>query len=186
VQSSLQHLPSASDNSSFSDYASEVSSVEYRKKTAQYETPPSRADSPIALKPAESEMTLPARPMAAHPAPLNIRSAQARQPSQIPITDLYRDIHDMSPPTPGLDESPYIRFAIEQLTRDEETLGRARHGSMSSLDYPVERIIPDEGLGYYTAPATRKRASAPPLARRPRSPVKNVERRGERTSQHCM
>jgi len=186
VQSSLQPLPSASNNSSFSDYASEASSAEYRSKAAQYETPPSRAHSPIALKPAESEMTLPARPMAVHPAPLNIRSSQAPQPPQIPTSDLYRDIHDMSPPTPGLDESPYIRFAIEQLTRDEETLGRARHGSMSSLDYPVERIVPDEGLGYYTAPATRKRASAPPAARRLRSPPRDIERRGMKTSQRCQ
>jgi hypothetical protein len=186
VQSSLQRLPSASNDSSFSDYASEASSVEYRDRVAQYETPPSRAHSPIALKQAESEMTLPARPMAAHPAPLNIRSSQAPQPSQIPISDLYRDIHDMSPPTPGLDESPYIRFAIEQLTRDEETLGRARHGSISSLDYPVERIIPDEGLGYYTAPATRKRASAAPPARRLRSPVREAERRGMKTSPKCQ
>lgn len=56
---------------------------------------------------------------------------------------------DLSPPTPGLDDSPYIRFAIDQLTADEEVLGRGRHGSGDSLaSYPVERIVPDEGLGY--------------------------------------
>lgn len=54
-------------------------------------------------------------------------------------------------PTPGTDDSPYIRFAIDQLTRDEELSGHGRHGSLAtSADYPVERLVPDEGLGYYT------------------------------------
>lgn len=54
-------------------------------------------------------------------------------------------------PTPAMDDSPYIRFAIDQLTRDEELTGHGRHGSLAtSADYPVERLVPDEGLGYYT------------------------------------
>jgi Protein of unknown function (DUF3433) len=51
--------------------------------------------------------------------------------------------------TPGVDDSPYLRFAIDQLTRDEEVAGVGRHGSVVSADYSVERIIPDENLGYY-------------------------------------
>jgi hypothetical protein len=105
-------------------------------------------------------MTLPIRPVAAHPAPLNVKRGQAPQ-TQIPPVALYRDTHDISPPTPGMDESPYIRFAIEQLTRDEELLGRGRQGSISSQEYPVDRIIPDEGLGYYTAPAPQTQAQQP-------------------------
>lgn len=54
-----------------------------------------------------------------------------------------------SAPTPGVDDMPYIRFAIDQLTRDEEVTGGSRHGSVASDDYPVERFVPDEGLGYY-------------------------------------
>jgi hypothetical protein len=121
-------------------------------------------------------MTLPTRPVAAHPAPLHVRRSRVPQ-ADISIADLYRDIHDLSPPTPGVDETPYIRFAIEQLTRDEELLGRGRQGSISSLDYPVERIIPDEGLGYYTAPAPKPQASR--LPRRPLTPAGNDESRGK-------
>jgi hypothetical protein len=160
VHSPSQQSLSASDHSSLSDYASEASSVDQRTRAAQYETPPSRPHSTISTKPAESEMTLPVRAVAAHPAPLNFRRSQAIEP-QVAAATLYREIYDMSPPTPGIDESPYIRFAIEQLTRDEELSGRARQGSISSAEYPVERIIPDEGLGYYTAPGPKIQAPAP-------------------------
>ena len=53
------------------------------------------------------------------------------------------------PPTPGVDDSPYIRHAINSLTRDEHgnLLTRPNTGG-SDESYPVERIIPDEGLGY--------------------------------------
>lgn len=33
---------------------------------------------------------------------------------------------ELNPPTPGVDDTPYIRFAIDQLTRDEELLGARR------------------------------------------------------------
>ncbi|EEA19407.1 hypothetical protein TMatcc_009541 [Talaromyces marneffei ATCC 18224] len=58
----------------------------------------------------------------------------------------------ISATTPGVDDSPYLRFAIDQLTRDEEVAGMGRHGSVVStrtVDYPVERVVPDENLGYY-------------------------------------
>ncbi|ESZ91732.1 hypothetical protein SBOR_7883 [Sclerotinia borealis F-4128] len=62
---------------------------------------------------------------------------------------------DESPPTPNNDDTPFIRFAIDQLTRDEEARREARRvqqleegqqptNSQSSEEYPVERIIPDE------------------------------------------
>jgi hypothetical protein len=61
--------------------------------------------------------------------------------------------------TPGMDDTPYIRFAIDQLTRDEEVRGSRRYPgipeereSMSEDSYPVNRIIPDEGLGYVKKP----------------------------------
>ncbi|OCL04820.1 hypothetical protein AOQ84DRAFT_225530 [Glonium stellatum] len=50
--------------------------------------------------------------------------------------------------TPGVDPVPYIRFAIDQLTRDEEVRGSRQYALGNDDDYPVERIIPDEGLGY--------------------------------------
>ncbi|TGO38275.1 hypothetical protein BHYA_0078g00270 [Botrytis hyacinthi] len=64
-------------------------------------------------------------------------------------------VEDESPPTPNNDDTPFIRFAIDQLTRDEEARREARRAqqleqgqqptnSQSSEEYPVERIIPDE------------------------------------------
>ncbi|PSN69882.1 hypothetical protein BS50DRAFT_298096 [Corynespora cassiicola Philippines] len=54
--------------------------------------------------------------------------------------------------TPGMDTTPYIRFAIDQLTRDEEVRG-SRMYPVSPVgeqeeDYPVERVVSDDGLGY--------------------------------------
>jgi hypothetical protein len=56
---------------------------------------------------------------------------------------------DTSPPTPNTDDTPYIRFAIDQLTRDQDIRATERPTTGSSADsYPVDRIIPDHGLGY--------------------------------------
>lgn len=62
---------------------------------------------------------------------------------------------DSLPTTPGQDTAPYIRFAIDQLTRDEEVRGsrvypadRPPARAHADDDYPVERIVPDCGLGY--------------------------------------
>ncbi|EUC29189.1 hypothetical protein COCCADRAFT_107209 [Bipolaris zeicola 26-R-13] len=70
-------------------------------------------------------------------------------------------IHDMETEsqatTPGHDTTPYIRFAIDQLTRDEDVRGSRIYPEVrppvavqddDDDDYPVERIIPDNGLGY--------------------------------------
>ncbi|KAH8802772.1 hypothetical protein F5884DRAFT_483147 [Xylogone sp. PMI_703] len=56
---------------------------------------------------------------------------------------------DSGPPTPNTDDTPYIRFAIDQLTRDEEVRKLHRPGTGSSTDsYPAERIIPNVVLRY--------------------------------------
>lgn len=56
---------------------------------------------------------------------------------------------ESGPPTPRTDDTPYIRFAIDQLTRDEEIRKLQGPETGSSRDsYPVERIIPDLGLRY--------------------------------------
>lgn len=56
-------------------------------------------------------------------------------------------------PTPGLDDTPYVQFAINQLTHDES--GHRREGSISTRDdYPVDRLVYDEGLGYFTRTRT--------------------------------
>ncbi|TVY56147.1 hypothetical protein LCER1_G002572 [Lachnellula cervina] len=73
---------------------------------------------------------------------------------------------DPSPPTP-IDDTPYIRFAIDQLTRDESVKPAQRPStSTSSESYPADRIIPDLGLGY--KPSVRREELA--LIRKHRSP----------------
>ncbi|MCJ1393482.1 hypothetical protein MMC18_006357 [Xylographa bjoerkii] len=51
---------------------------------------------------------------------------------------------DVSPPTPGVDDTPYIQFAIDQLTRDEELMGRRRvgvpGGDVSPIDEDFEEV----------------------------------------------
>lgn len=69
--------------------------------------------------------------------------------------------------TPGQDTTPYIRFAIDQLTRDEEVRGSRIYPQVERPieeddddDYPVERIVPDHGLGYMVQEqATQQRMS---------------------------
>ncbi len=120
---------SSATNEYFSDYASDAASQKSNSKG--YETPPSRISTPLVQHtPVDSEMTLPARPGATQPAPLNIRRTGNDGPNTL---RLLSDIDEMSPPTPGVDDTPYIRFAIEQLTRDEDVLGRGRDSA-----YPVQ------------------------------------------------
>ncbi|KAF2273675.1 uncharacterized protein EI97DRAFT_460864 [Westerdykella ornata] len=68
--------------------------------------------------------------------------------------------------TPGMDETPYIRFAIDQITRDEEVRGSRRYPldpPAEEDDYPVERIVSDDGLGYLEQEQEREqRMSRPP------------------------
>jgi hypothetical protein len=80
---------------------------------------------------------------------------------------------DSQATTPGQDTTPYIRFAIDQLTRDEEVRGSRVYPQVRQYqeeeDYPVERIIPDNGLGYMAQEQqTQDRMSQhmPPNARR--------------------
>ena len=80
---------------------------------------------------------------------------EARRTSQLPRPDLDSD---SLATTPGQDTTPYIRFAIDQLTRDEEVRGSRMYPlededfvegvEESDDDYPVERIVSDENLGY--------------------------------------
>ncbi|KAF2000694.1 hypothetical protein P154DRAFT_193065 [Amniculicola lignicola CBS 123094] len=58
--------------------------------------------------------------------------------------------------TPGMDDTPYIRFAIDQLTRDEEVRGSRLYPRLDE-DYPVDRVIADDGLGYMDQEQERER-----------------------------
>lgn len=91
----------------------------------------------------------------AAPDPIAIEIKDNQTDEEKPSTDDAVSSHrtaaqiEISPTTPGLDDTPYIQFAIDQLTRDEELLGPRRQGVASEESYPVDRIVPDEGLGYY-------------------------------------
>lgn len=91
-----------------------------------------------------------------------IRSAEAEASKRDPR--MQADF-ESGPPTP-VDDTPYIRFAIDQITRDEE-LRTSQSTSASSDTYPVERIIPDYGLGYLSAAEREREALA--LVRKHRS-----------------
>lgn len=78
-------------------------------------------------------------------------------------------------PTPGVDDSPYIHFAINQLTRDGEDARLGRRDSAMSNNYPTDRLVWDDGLGYFVRPPGSPRATparGQPAPERPaRSPV---------------
>jgi hypothetical protein len=76
---------------------------------------------------------------------------------------------ESSPPTPTVDDTPYIRFAIEQLTRDEDVRAAAGRPptSSSSSTPPVELLVHDRGLGFYHGTSLTREELA--LARKHRS-----------------
>jgi hypothetical protein len=56
---------------------------------------------------------------------------------------------DSASPTPNTDDTPYIRYAIDALTRDDDFKRIQRPRTSNSEDsYPVDRVVPDQGLGY--------------------------------------
>ncbi|KAL1968143.1 hypothetical protein VTN77DRAFT_2274 [Rasamsonia byssochlamydoides] len=153
------------------DYYSLSSSGSSNVTVVQYATPqsriPSQPDSPqhsssrtSLAESSHSSDKMNRRPAETQTSRRNTTSTVRFGENQVcqisPRLDTSDPRHDTNAPTPGVDDGPYIRFAIDQLTRDEEVTGVGRHGSVDSSDYPVERIIGDEGLGYYirTGPTT--------------------------------
>ncbi|KAF2877012.1 hypothetical protein BDV95DRAFT_601425 [Massariosphaeria phaeospora] len=74
--------------------------------------------------------------------------------------------------TPGADNTPYIRFAIDQLTRDEDVRGsrqypRVAPAVVAEEDYPVERIVSDNGLGYMAQEQATQQRLSQHISRKP-------------------
>ncbi|KAK5096697.1 hypothetical protein LTR70_002933 [Exophiala xenobiotica] len=156
----IQHANSILSSSAgyLSEYASDSSST---PSGNGYETPPSRLSTPVhrQMQMQESEMTLPARPQAAVPAPLTV--GQGANGTVPPYDTLGHN--RLSPPTPGVDDTPYIRFAIEQLTFDEELAGRGRHSSeVPDYSHSQQTI---SGQPVQTTPPQQQKQRQPP--RRP-------------------
>jgi hypothetical protein len=80
--------------------------------------------------------------------------------------------------TPGVDETPYIRFAIDQLTRDEEVRGSRHYAGRAEEeddieDFPVERVVSNQGLGYTSRQKQRDMAQQKEMhaGRAPKHPL---------------
>lgn len=131
----------------------------------QYQTPPLHMSSPVASSDAlrpdasiSSIVLVKQSPPTIRPASSGaVRFAQEsttheeKSPPASEAVSASKTLPDLdaSPTTPGVDDTPYIRFAIDQLTRDEELLGSRIQRAPSEESYPVDRIISDEGLGYF-------------------------------------
>lgn len=177
VHSNSKQSITASDD--YYSLTSEGSSNDEKNIAQRYETPPLRMRSPDPSRGAlQSEATIPPIRPVKHKDPgdderpeIPIRSEQHRIPRK-PVsssssegTIIRRPVSEViSPPTPGVDDTPYIQFAIDQLTRNEEVAAQRQPGHLEP--YPVERIIPDEGLGYYGS-------------RQQRQPLRQQERQTE-------
>ncbi|KAL4897564.1 hypothetical protein BDV59DRAFT_46240 [Aspergillus ambiguus] len=91
-------------------------------------------------------------------------SVQLHQVSESTMEQLPPDSYAGRPPTPGVDDSPYLRFAINQLTRDDESNRLERQNSVSTKNSTVEHVVWDEALGYFRrAPETSRSPSVPQL-----------------------
>ena len=169
VHSDSKQSVTASDD--YYSLASEESSNEDRNTARRYQTPPMHMLSADASHDAlqseakQSEATIPIIKPVKHKDPGDEELAKGAKRGEHKIkrkpisssssasegTIVRRPVDGVSPPTPGVDDTPYIQFAIDQLTRDEEVVGPRDPAIGSEASYPVDRIVPDEGLGYYNA-----------------------------------
>lgn len=187
----LVHVNSKQSITASDDYyslTSEGSSNEDRTTVKRYETPPMHMRSADASRDAlhsdakQSEATIPAinlikyKNPGGHGAvmvPPNGDHSIKRKPvsssslsSSSSGTIIRRPIDQISPPTPGVDDTPYIHFAIEQLTRDQEV---TYEEGGSEASYPVER---DATLGYHPARVPKPQRQRPdPNWRRQHEPT---------------
>lgn len=67
---------------------------------------------------------------------------------------------DTGPPTPGEDDTPYIRFAVDQLTRDEEVRGSRRY-PLPGASFGVAEPTTHEPTGTLPTATTNQRSMEP-------------------------
>jgi hypothetical protein len=155
-------ITASDDYFSISDYASDLSILDESTTANRWKTPP-QARSPDSPAPAKiqpetiTSTNRVTRTKSKTTAPLVVRFTDREMETPHPADSSSQPSHrtreprDRGGPTPGVDDTPYIRFAIEQLTRDEEVNALQRPGTASTAStYDVQRIVPDEGLGYYS------------------------------------
>ncbi|KAG8534196.1 uncharacterized protein KY384_001040 [Bacidia gigantensis] len=151
IHSNSKQSVTASDD--YYSTPSEGSSHEEKEHGVRYDTPPTHMR-PDTKDSQQSEKTLPTiRPVKEKVVGFDERSTGAategltikRKPVSSSSSDgtvIRRSMNDLSPPTPGVDDTPYIHFAIDQLTRDEEVVGSRSHSISHSISgdeaYPTE------------------------------------------------
>ena len=133
---SKQSLAVSDEYYSFSDHGSDVSAESDRTTIVRQKTPPSHLQSPNTGHHIiqQHDSHLPMRLLENMDGSKTPRATRfdertiMRKPAPVQSnTKVWRaSINEVSPPTPGVDDTPYIQFAIDQLTRDEELLGRRR------------------------------------------------------------
>ncbi|KAL8652281.1 MAG: hypothetical protein Q9226_004337 [Calogaya cf. arnoldii] len=164
VHSASKQSVTASDD--FYSVPSANSSQDEKNAIRRYQTPPlhiipepyRKTPEPDLTRPTVRAVTpthlkIPTAPVTAKLAALNPLHTIKRKPlstESTPPSDNPSNKEPISPPTPGVDDTRYIQFAIEQLTRDEEVNhasgSRPLHRPSSRESYSVERIVPDERL----------------------------------------
>ncbi|MCJ1274380.1 hypothetical protein MMC21_002176 [Puttea exsequens] len=193
----LVHTPSKQSVTASDDYyslASEGSSNDERNQAPRYQTPPTHLRSADVSRDAlqseakESEATIPQiRPVKPRdppdiPPPIDTSSDGIHKIKRKPVsssssegTIVRRPVSEsISPPTPGIDDTPYIRFAIDQLTRDEEVVGPREQGTgRETPGYPVDRIMPEQAPSYNLSKAQGQYPN-PDRRRQDSSPSENV------------
>ncbi|KAK7513467.1 uncharacterized protein IWZ02DRAFT_436337 [Phyllosticta citriasiana] len=162
----IQHAPSQQSFSASEDYytvsseistASDLSDDRSQVTIVRHTTPPDAYHTPLASPDPlttvhEQRPSQDSTATAVHPKVSFSESTITRKPvasTPRPSGSQCRSIMDSESlsTTPGVDDTPYIRFAIDQLTRDEEVRG-TRIYPVNDHEYPVDRIVSDEGLGY--------------------------------------
>ncbi|KAL8899407.1 MAG: hypothetical protein Q9207_006213, partial [Kuettlingeria erythrocarpa] len=155
----LVHSPSKQSVTASDDFYSLASgeSSQDEKSTAQrYETPPlytiqepyRKKDVADSKKPTVRAIiqTPPDLPQTGPSDDSEVHKIK-RKPVSTGSSPTYSNNEVISPPTPGVDDTPYIQLAIEQLTRDEEVnqaLSSHPPGGPDRGSYPVDRIMPEE------------------------------------------
>ncbi|KAL4991433.1 hypothetical protein BDW68DRAFT_151950 [Aspergillus falconensis] len=82
-----------------------------------------------------------------------------------------RDSYAGREPTPGMDDSPYIRFAINQLTREGEEDDPRRSEESGYESSPPERLVWDGSLGHFVRAVTPAPQQQLQLQRDPQASV---------------
>ncbi|KAI9883390.1 MAG: ion channel activity [Watsoniomyces obsoletus] len=154
---SKQSAAASDDYHSVSDYAS--SSSDDRTTAVRWTTPPSQGQAhtqsqsrspdvqPVDVN--HSSPTQPGRSTRRDRPASAIAEVDEGGPSSLPHTTTTRTRSriptesDVSPPTPGVDDTPYIRYAIDQITRNDVDDPRIRRPDTASTG-PVQRVVPPE------------------------------------------